>query len=137
MKTDDARRVLAAAKARAADLDKTVSIAIVDAGGSMVLFERLGDAPALTALAAEGKAAGSAFTGMDSARLVSMAKNLPALGARLAGQRFVALQGGVPIFDDGAVIGAIGVSGSSGEEDEEIARAGAEAFASGEQVALG
>ena len=129
MKTEDARRVLEAAKSKADEMDKPVSIAILDAGGSMVLFERFKDAPAFTAMIAEGKAAGSAFMGLDSAQIAKFAQNVPAISSRMAGQRFVALQGAVPILDSVGIIGAIGVSGSSGEEDEQIARAGAAAYA--------
>jgi uncharacterized protein GlcG (DUF336 family) len=128
LKTDDARRVLEAAKAKASEIGKPVSIAILDASGSMVLFERFNDASAFTAFVAEGKAAGSAFTGLDSGRLTNIAQSVPAIGKRLAGQRFVPLQGAVPISDATGIVGAIGVSGSTGEQDEEIARAGAAAY---------
>ena len=63
LKTADAKRVLEAARSKAADIGKPVSVAIVDAAGAMVVFERINDAPPFTAVVAEGKAAGSAFTG--------------------------------------------------------------------------
>ena len=90
------------------------------------------DDPApFTAVVAEGKAAASAFTGRDSGQLQGMADNYPslvsALSTRLSG-RFVALQGAVVLMQDGEVAGAVGVSGATAEEDEEIARAGAAAF---------
>jgi glc operon protein GlcG len=129
MKTDDAKRVLEAARAKAAEIAKPVSVAIVDASGAMVVFERINDAPPFTAIVAEGKAAGSAFTGRDSAMLATMGQNNPAIlgliGARLGGQRFAPAQGAVPLRDASGLIGAIGVSGATSEEDEQIARAGA------------
>jgi uncharacterized protein GlcG (DUF336 family) len=132
MKTDDAKRVLEAARVKATEIGKPVSVAIVDAAGAMVVFERINDAPPFTAVVAEGKAAASAFTGRDSATLVTMGQNNPAiLGLitnRLGGQRFAPAQGAVPIRDANGLAGAIGVSGATSEEDEQIARAGATAL---------
>jgi uncharacterized protein GlcG (DUF336 family) len=108
-------------------------VAILDAAGAMVVFERLNDAPPFTAIVAEGKAAGSAFTGRDSATFAGMAQNAPAVLAtiakRLEGQRFAPHQGAVAVKDAaGDIVGAVGVSGATSEEDEAIARAGAEAY---------
>ena len=133
MKTDDAKRVLEAARTKAAEIGKPVSVAIVDAAGAMVVFERINDAPPFTAVVAEGKAVGSSFTGRDSALLANMAQNNPAImnmiSSRLAGQRFAPAQGAVPIRTASGLVGAIGVSGATSEEDESIARAGAAVLA--------
>lgn len=131
MRSDDARRVLDAAKARARDMGKAVTIIVVDAAGLPVVLERVDDAAAFTAVVAEGKASASAFMGRDSAELQGMAERFPALVAGFAtrlGGRFVALRGGVVLREDGAVVGAVGVSGATAEEDEEIARTGAAAL---------
>jgi uncharacterized protein GlcG (DUF336 family) len=132
MKTDDAKRMLEAARAKANEIGKPVSIAILDASGAMVVFERLGDAPPHTAMVAEGKAAASAFTGRDSGALTAMAQNAPAvfnaITQRLQGQRFVPHQGAVPLRDSNGIAGSIGVSGATSEEDEAIAKAGAAVF---------
>ena len=132
MKTEDAKKVLEAARQKAAEIGKPVSVAVLDASGAMVVFERINDAPPFTAVIAEGKAAGSAFTGRDSAMLASMAQNNPgianAISQRLGGQRFVPAQGAVPLRDASGIAGAIGVSGATAEEDEAIAKAGAAAF---------
>ena len=69
MKTAVAEVVMKAAKSKAAEIGKPVSVAILDAAGAMVLFERINDAPPFTAAVAEGKATGSTFTGRDSAAL--------------------------------------------------------------------
>ncbi len=93
----------------------------------------MGAAPAFTAVVAEGKAAASAFMGRDSVQLQGMAERSPAIVAALTtrlGGRFVAHQGAVVLVRDGEVAGAVGVSGASAEEDEQIARAGAAAFGS-------
>jgi glc operon protein GlcG len=126
MDKDTAKRVMQAAGAKATEIGKPASIAIVDIAGTMVLFERFNNASSWTALIAEGKATGSAFTGRDSARLAESASTR--LAEMLVGRRFVAAQGAVPLVDGSGVIGGIGVSGSSPQEDEDIARAGAAAI---------
>jgi uncharacterized protein GlcG (DUF336 family) len=127
MKSDEARRMLDAARAEAAKIGKSVSIAILDAGGLMMAFERYNDAPPFTAVIAEAKASASVFMGRDSGALAGFATNAPAImaaaSARLQG-RFAPHQGAVVIRNDAGVYGAIGVSGATSEEDEQIAKAG-------------
>jgi uncharacterized protein GlcG (DUF336 family) len=128
MNTETARKMLDACRAKAGEIGKAVSVAIVDAGGNMIVFERVNDARPFTAFVAECKASSSAATGMPSANLAGMAERLPQLAATISGRlngRFIALQGAVPLVKDGAVVGAIGVSGATSEEDEQIANAGA------------
>ena len=131
MDKDTAKRAMTAAGAKATEMGKPVCIAIVDISGAMVLFERFGNIASYTAAIAEGKATGSAFTGRDSAMLERMAADgspvYDAIAGQLSGRRFVPRQGAVPITDASGVIGAIGVSGATSQEDEDIARAGAAA----------
>lgn len=126
MDKDTAKRVMLAAGAKAEEIGKPASIAIVDIAGTMVLFERFNNASSWTALVAEGKATGSAFTGRDSARLAESPS--PRLAEMLAGRRYIPAQGAVPLVDSTGIIGGIGVSGSSPQEDEDIAKAGATAL---------
>jgi glc operon protein GlcG len=134
MRLENARRVMDAAKAKAAEIGTPVSIAIMDNAGCMVLFERADDAAPMTAFVAEGKAAGSALTGRASGALVPMMTDAPgvfsAISKRMEGQRFAPRQGAMPIIGPNGVEGAIGVSGATSEEDEMIAKAGAEAYGS-------
>ena len=132
MKTDDAKRCMDAARAEAERMGKSVSVAIVDAACTLILFERLNDAPAFTAYVAEGKACASAFTGRDSLQLEGMVKNYPALATSLAVKfhgRFVPIQGAVVLRDESGIIGSVAVSGGAAAEDEQIAKAGAAALA--------
>jgi uncharacterized protein GlcG (DUF336 family) len=131
MKSDAARRMMDTAREKAAEIGKPVSVAIVDAGGALMALERLSDAPSATVVVAEGKAVASAVMGRDSGRLEAMAESLPTIIDSLMmryGGRFVPAQGGVVIRQGGEVLGAVGVSGATSEEDEAIARAGAEAY---------
>jgi uncharacterized protein GlcG (DUF336 family) len=123
--------MLDAARAKATEIGKPVTIAIVDEGGTLVMLERFRDAVASSAMTAEGKAVASALTGRPSAMLMEMAKNgspMIQLVSSRAGGRFMAQQGAVPVVDSGAVVGAVGVGGATSQEDESIASAGAEAF---------
>ena len=131
MRSDAARRMMDAARDKAEEIGKPVSVAIVDAGGLLMALERLNDAPSATVLVAEGKAVASAVMGRDSVRLEAMAESLPTIIDSLMlryGGRFVPAQGGVVIREGTSIIGAVGVSGATSEEDEAIARAGAEAY---------
>ena len=132
MDKETAKKVIAAAGAKATEMGKPVCIAIVDISGAMVLFERFGNVPSYTAAIAEGKATGSAFTGRLSGMLETMAADgspvYDAIEEQLMGRRFVPRQGAVPLTDSTGVIGAIGVSGATSQEDEDIARAGADAL---------
>jgi len=132
MRSDAARQMMEAAREKAVEIGKPVSVAIVDSGGTLMALDRLGDAPSATVVVAEGKAVASAVMGRDSGRLEAMAQSLPliinSLIIRYEG-RFVPAQGGVVVRSNGNVVGAVGVSGATSEEDESIARAGAEAYA--------
>ncbi len=137
MKNEDARKIVDAARAEAIKMQKAVTIIVVDAGGAPMFLERLDGSTGMHAMVADGKAAGSAFTGRDSVLNRTMAENNPAMVAvvsqRLAG-RFVPVQGAVVLRKDGMVAGAVGVSGATAEEDEQIAKAGAAVVADGQSL---
>lgn len=137
MRNEDARRILDAAKAEAVKMDKAVAIIVVDAAGAPMAMERLDGATPMHTMVAEGKAAGSAFTGRDSVLNRTMAEANPvmvtAVTARLAG-RFVPVQGAVVLRQAGLIVGAVGTSGATAEEDEQISKAGAAAVNGGESL---
>jgi uncharacterized protein GlcG (DUF336 family) len=123
---------MVAARTEAARVGKPVSVAIVDAQGHWVLCERIDGPAPFTAFFAEGKACASVLLGRDSVDVQSMVEHLPSINAALSDRlsgRFVPLQGAVVLRDGVLVVGAIGVSGASSAEDEQIARAAALAFA--------
>jgi uncharacterized protein GlcG (DUF336 family) len=124
-----AKALAAAALEKAAEIGKPVSVCVLDERGLTVYSERQDGAPPFTSSTAEGKAAGSAFTGRPSASLATMAKNnvsgVLAISARL-GARFTAAQGALPLYRGDECVGAIGVSGALAEEDEACAQAAVE-----------
>lgn len=126
---ETARTILSACSmhAKAAGL-KPMAVAIVDAGGHLIAFERAeGAAPGRFELA-YGKASGAAMLGISGRRQSTLCETHPAVmnaaNAALAG-RFVPAAGAVLIKNSaGEIIGAVGVSGDMPEGDEAAAVAG-------------
>jgi uncharacterized protein GlcG (DUF336 family) len=108
-----------------------VSAAVVDAGGHLVAFRRMDGAEFAGATIAIDKAytaAGNRIATLDLRDLVAPGGDLAGYYAA-AGGRFIAFGGGVPLWHDGLVVGAVGVSGASGEQDHTFASAGARRWA--------
>lgn len=98
-----------------------VSIAIVDEGGHLRSLTRLDNAIAPSAGIATAKARTAALYRLPSGALEAAAKERPAMGIL---PDALALEGGLPIMVDGAVVGGIGVSGMQSDQDLEVANAG-------------
>jgi glc operon protein GlcG len=124
--TLDAARRIATAAAVEARTDRTSAIAVVDAGGALLYFERLdGTFPAAAAVSFDKAHTAATFQKATRDFEDAIRNGRVALtGVR----EMTPLQGGVPLTVDGHVIGAIGVSGAtSAARDEAIAKAGAAA----------
>lgn len=117
------KKIAAAAEAEAAKRGATVVIAIVDDGGHLVLLERLDDTQVASVDVGIGKARTAAIFRRPSKFFEDQIREGRVAALALPGA--TPLQGGIPIVGDGKVLGAIGVSGNSPQEDEEIAKAGA------------
>jgi glc operon protein GlcG len=131
-----AELALKAAKEKAAEMKVKVNIAVVDDGGHLLAFARLDGARPASFYTAMTKATSAATLRQATGPLpVGTDKPDPHLNlsvqnaAMMSGGKFTTLFGGVPIVVDGQVIGALGVGGGSGEQDAEVAKAGAEALA--------
>ena len=124
-----ARRILEASKQRARELRSPVSIAIVDAGGHLVLFERMmapyGWATGNISLA---KASTAVMFNQSTDAVAQWGAGIPGFASSMAAMthgKFIMAAGGWPIRIGGATIGGIGVSGGNAPgRDDEIARAG-------------
>ena len=121
-----ARKIAAAAEAEARQRNVTVVIAVVDDGGHLILLERLDDTQVASVEVGIGKARTAAIYRRPSKEFEDQIRNGRIAALALAGA--TPLQGGLPITYEGKVIGAIGVSGNTPQVDEDIARAGIDAF---------
>jgi len=124
---DAAKKIAAAAEAEAKKRGATVVIAVVDDGGYLLVLERLDDTQVASVDVGIAKARTAAIFRRPSKVFEDQVKNGRVSALALPGA--VALQGGVPIIVDGKVVGAIGVSGNSPQEDEDIAKVGADSAA--------
>jgi uncharacterized protein GlcG (DUF336 family) len=127
---NDAKNVIAAAEKKAAEIGQPMNIAVVDAGGNLIAHVRMDGAwigsidisinKAYTSRAfdiatqdlAQHSQPGSQFYGIHVSN----------------GGRVMIFAGGIPLKRAGKVVGAVGVSGGSGEQDQSVAEAGAAAF---------
>ncbi len=128
--TEAAHRMIAAAEAKAADMGKAFVIAIVDDGGVLKAYSRMDGAPLLSVQIAQDKAYTAAGFGMPTDGWHDFIKDDPPLadGAPTGIDRLVIFGGGYPVFEDGQMIGAIGISGGHYAEDMEVARAALDAI---------
>lgn len=127
---EDARRIIAAAEKKATEIGQPMNIAVADAGGNLIAHVRMDNAwigsidisikKAWTSRAfdiatkdlAENSQSGDQFFGIHASN----------------NGKVMIFAGGVPMKREGQVVGAIGVSGGSGEQDHAVAEAGASAF---------
>ena len=129
MTLDEAERMLQAAKRKAQEMGVTLSISVVDERGDLKCMVRMDGAPWRTPYISRGKARASACFGIPSVDLTerSMAPVFRAVMEVERGE-FVPGQGALPIMRSGELIGAIGGSGGTAQEDEDASRAGIEAL---------
>jgi glc operon protein GlcG len=123
---DAARRVAAAAEAEARRNNWAVAIAVVDDAGHMVLFQRMDGAKLVAIDIAERKARTAVYFQQPTKGLEEEVTK-QGRTALLPIDGFMPLEGGVPLNVGGQMIGAIGVSGVSGEQDAQCALAGTKA----------
>lgn len=125
-----ARRMIAAVEAEAREMRVALSVAVVDAGDQLVGFARMDTADLVTIQLARDKAFSALMNRMptrDLAPLVQPGAEFYGYDA-LAGGRMIVFAGGIPLERDGVLVGAVGVSGGSSEEDHRAAEAAVAAF---------
>lgn len=127
---DDARRVIAAAEAKAAEIGQPMNIAVADAGGNLVSHVRMDGAWLGSIDISMNKAFTSRAFDIQTKDLGDNAQpgnQFYGIHASNHG-RIMIFAGGIPLSRDGRVVGSIGVSGGSGEQDQSVAEAGAAAL---------
>ncbi len=132
--TEGAKAMLAAAVAKAGELGITVTVAIVDAGGHLIVLERMDGGRFHTVHSSTTKAVTAASNNRPTTTQGAQGQDLDtvhAIGLALAAgaDRWTAMEGGYPILVDGECVGGIGVSGGDWQQDEAIAAAALDAIA--------
>ncbi len=124
-----AAKAIAAATEHATSIKVPVCVAVVDAGGHLVSYARMDGAPLMSGELAQNKGYSVvAFKGMATRDWWDAIKDQPPLlHGIVKTDRLTVFGGGIAITEGAAVVGAVGVSGGSAEEDHDIAAAGAAA----------
>lgn len=126
---DQANLIIASAINKAKELEIRISVSVCDAGGRLVAFGRMDGGHWGAGYGSQGKAVASAGFARPSGLLAERASAPVMQGILQAeGGHMFYNQGAVPIFIDGVLVGACGVGGGTGEQDEECAIAGANAI---------
>ena len=120
-----AAAVINAAVAESKKRDWKMNIAVVDPGGHLVAFQRMDGAMLAAIQIAEHKARAAA-TFRRETKVFEDAVNLMHLNYVLAFDGVIASRGGIPLIENGAIIGAIGVSGGTDSQDGIVSKAGAD-----------
>lgn len=126
---DQANTVITAALTKGAELGlKPLSVAVLDAGGHLLAFQRQDGAPTLRPQIATAKAGGALALGVSSRKIGEMAAERPTFIASLgpiSPHGVVPAAGGVIVVDEeGVAIGAVGITGDTSDNDELCALAG-------------
>jgi len=125
-----ARRAVAAVLGEGAAMGVPLSVAVVDAGDQLVAFERMDGADLVSIGLARDKAFTALVNRMPTGDLGPMVQPGTEFYGydSLAGGRMIVFAGGLPLERDGVLVGALGVSGGSAEQDQRAATAGVAAF---------
>jgi uncharacterized protein GlcG (DUF336 family) len=125
-----AAKVVEAARKKAEEIDVPMNIAVVDAGNNLTAFARMDGAWLGSIDIAQNKAYTARSFDMSTKDLAPLCQpNQPLFGIHASNQgRLIIFAGGIPLMSGDEVIGAIGVSGGSVEEDHEVAEAGVAAL---------
>lgn len=130
-----ANAMIEGALAEAARLElKPLTVAVLDAGGHLVALQRQDDASNLRPQIATAKAAGALALGVSSRQIATMAQERPQFVAALASLGAAAATGVVPAAggvlirgEGGRIVGAVGITGDTSDNDEACALAGVSA----------
>jgi glc operon protein GlcG len=125
---EQAKKVMVGAEAEAKKNNWNMVIAVLDSGGHLVMLERMDG----TQLGSIDAAKDKAYSAVLYRRPTKVFQDLVGQGGanlrllRLAGAS--PLEGGIPLMVDGKIVGAVGVSGATSEQDAQVAKAGADAL---------
>ncbi len=123
---DVAKQIASAAQSEAINNGWNVCIAIVDPAGLLIYFQKLDDTQLASVEVSQAKARCAALYKRPSKALADVVTggNVGMMGLPGA----IAVEGGLPLFVDGQIVGAIGISGVMSNQDGIVAKAGVDAF---------
>jgi uncharacterized protein GlcG (DUF336 family) len=121
---DQAEAVIQAAVAEARKRNWKMNVAVADSGGNLVAFQRMDGAMLASIQIAEHKARAAA-TFRRETKIFEDGVQLMHLNYLLAFDGVIASRGGIPLIEQGKIIGAIGCSGGTDSQDEVVSKAGA------------
>lgn len=127
---EEARRVISAAEKKAREIGVPMNIAVLDAGRNLKAFARMEDAWLGSIEISIDKAYTSTSFDMTTQDLATQAQpGQPLFGIHTtSNSRVVIFAGGIPLRRDGQFVGAVGVSGGTPDQDQQVAEAGVAAF---------
>jgi uncharacterized protein GlcG (DUF336 family) len=121
----EANRIIAGTIAQAEEFGIKINVAVCDAGGRLIAFNRMDGAIWAGVYGSQGKAVASAAFGRPSGDMQARASEPTPAGIAIAeGGHMIMGQGAVPIIRNGVVEGACGVGGGTSQQDEDCASAG-------------
>ncbi len=127
---EEARSIISAAEEKAKEIGQPMNVAVVDAGTNLKAFHRMEDAWLGSIDIAINKAFTATSFKLSTQELAEMAQpGQPLFGIHTTNAgRVVVFAGGIPLERDGEVVGAVGVSGGTVNQDQQVAEASAAAF---------
>lgn len=127
---EEAQSIVSATQEKAREIGQPMNIAVAEIGGNLKAFARMEQAWLASIDIAVNKAFTAASLGLSTQELAEMAQpGQPLFGIHATnGGRIVIFAGGIPLLRDGDVVGAVGVSGGTVDQDQEVAEAGVAVF---------
>jgi len=133
---EHAEKAIEAARKKAMALKTQMCIAVVDSGANLKAFMRMDDAWVGSIDISMKKAKTACFFTMGSGEIGKLSQpGGPLYGIEVSNQGLITFPGGLPIIEDGELIGAIGVSGSSVDNDHAVAAAGVKGLGHQHEIA--
>ncbi|MDR3070157.1 MAG: heme-binding protein [Propionibacteriaceae bacterium] len=124
-----ARALTQTAEAKAAEIGITICTAFVDAGGNLVAFSKMDGTQLASSALAQAKAYSAVAFRRPSKDMFEVSQpGQSGYALQDVDPRFVFAGGGIPLFDGDALVGAIGISGGSADEDQACAEAAVKTF---------
>jgi uncharacterized protein GlcG (DUF336 family) len=126
---DQAQAIIEAARAKADDIGVPMNIAVVDAGNNLTAFSRMDGAWLGSIDIAQSKAYTARAFDMPTRDLAEMAQpGKPLFGIEGSGQSVIIFAGGIPLTEAKTVVGAVGISGGTPDQDHEVCEAAVAAY---------